>query len=121
MKQEYYLIDKSVLPEIFSKVIEAKKLLRTGQYKTINDATKAVMYKGIERACRSIIKRNVSVGYTNVCIADSFITVAAGEMLGLEELIEYGTLRKRICGELSLPQLMHRKELLRGIPVRRYI
>lgn len=42
MKQEYYLIDKSVLPEIFSKVIEAKKLLRTGQYKTINDATKAV-------------------------------------------------------------------------------
>ena len=41
MKQEYYLIDKSVLPEVFSKVIEAKKLLRTGQCKTVNDATKA--------------------------------------------------------------------------------
>ncbi len=42
MNQEYYLIDKSVLPEIFSKVIEAKKLLQTGQCKTINDATKKV-------------------------------------------------------------------------------
>ncbi len=42
MNQEYYLIDKSVLPEIFSKVIEAKKLLQTGQCKTVNDATKKV-------------------------------------------------------------------------------
>lgn len=42
MNQEYFLIDKSVLPEIFSKVIEAKKLLQTGQCKTVNDATKAV-------------------------------------------------------------------------------
>ena len=42
MNQEYYLIDKSVLPEVFSKVIEAKKLLQTGQCKTVNDATKKV-------------------------------------------------------------------------------
>ncbi len=42
MKQEYYLIDKSVLPEIFSKVVEAKRLLQTGQCKTVNDATKKV-------------------------------------------------------------------------------
>lgn len=42
MKQEYYLIDKSVLPEIFSKVIEAKRLLQTGQCKTVNEATKKV-------------------------------------------------------------------------------
>lgn len=42
MKQEFYLIEKSVLPDVFSKVIEAKKLLRTGQCKTINDATKTV-------------------------------------------------------------------------------
>ena len=69
-------------------------ILKAGE--CLNDATKAVMYKGIERACRSIIKRNVSVGYTNVCIADSFITVAAGEMLGLEELIEYG--KKKLKG-----------------------
>lgn len=42
MKQEYYLIDKSVLPEIFSKVVEAKRLLQTGQCKTVNEATKRV-------------------------------------------------------------------------------
>lgn len=42
MKQEYYLIDKSVLPEIFSKVVEAKRLLQTGQCKTVNEATKKV-------------------------------------------------------------------------------
>jgi len=40
MKQEFYLIEKSVLPDVFSKVIEAKTLLRTGQCKTINDAAK---------------------------------------------------------------------------------
>lgn len=42
MNQEYYLIDKSVLPEVFSKVVEAKKLLQTGQCKTVNDATQKV-------------------------------------------------------------------------------
>lgn len=42
MSHEYFLIDKAVLPEIFSKVIEAKKLLQTGQCKTVNDATKKV-------------------------------------------------------------------------------
>ena len=40
MNQEYYLIDKSVLPEIFSKVIETKRLLKTGQCKTVYEATK---------------------------------------------------------------------------------
>ncbi|MBQ7096010.1 MAG: ACT domain-containing protein [Clostridia bacterium] len=42
LQKEYYLIDKSVLPEIFSKVIEAKRLLQTGQCKTVNDAAKTV-------------------------------------------------------------------------------
>ncbi len=40
MSQEFYLIDKSVLPEIFSKVIEAKRLLQTGECKTVNEAAK---------------------------------------------------------------------------------
>ncbi len=40
MSQEYYLIDKNVLPEIFSKVIEAKRLLKTGQCKTVHEAAK---------------------------------------------------------------------------------
>ena len=30
-KPKYYLVEASVLPEIFAKVIEAKELLETGQ------------------------------------------------------------------------------------------
>lgn len=58
MSQEYYLIDKNVLPEVFSKVIEAKKLLQTGQCKTINDATKTV---GISRSVFYKYKDSVHV------------------------------------------------------------
>lgn len=36
----YFLVDKSILPEVFSKVIEAKKLLGTGRIKTVNDAVR---------------------------------------------------------------------------------
>ena len=69
-------------------------LLKAGEY--LNEETKTIMYGCIERACRCIIKRNVSVGYTNVCISDSFVTVAAGEILGLEELVAYG--REKLKG-----------------------
>lgn len=43
----YYLIDGGVLPEVYVKVVEAKKLLRLGKVKTINDAVIAV---GISRS-----------------------------------------------------------------------
>lgn len=38
----YFLVDSTVLPEVFSKVIEVKKLLSTGKQKTVNDAVKEV-------------------------------------------------------------------------------
>ena len=34
-KPKYYLVEASVLPEIFAKVIEAKELLETGQVRTV--------------------------------------------------------------------------------------
>ena len=37
-KPKYYLVEASVLPEIFAKVIEAKELLETGQVRTVADA-----------------------------------------------------------------------------------
>ena len=43
-KPKYYLVEASVLPEIFAKVIEAKELLETGQ---VNVAAQAV---GISRS-----------------------------------------------------------------------
>jgi chorismate mutase len=36
----YFLVDSSILPDVFSKVIEAKKLLTSGKSKTVNDAVK---------------------------------------------------------------------------------
>ena len=58
MKQEYYLIDKSVLPEVFSKVIETKKMLQTGKCKTVYEAVKNV---GISRSVFYKYKDSVHV------------------------------------------------------------
>ncbi len=38
----YFLVDSDVLPEVFTKVIEVKKILSTGKIKTINDAVREV-------------------------------------------------------------------------------
>jgi chorismate mutase len=43
----YFLVDASVLPEVFSKVIDVKKILSMGAVKTINEAVKEV---GISRS-----------------------------------------------------------------------
>ncbi|MBP5260879.1 MAG: ACT domain-containing protein [Clostridiales bacterium] len=39
-KAEYYLVDKSVLPEVFLKVMEVKRRLNTGESPSINNACK---------------------------------------------------------------------------------
>ncbi len=44
---KYYIVDASVLPEVFLKVAEAKRLLTTGQVSTVNEATKRT---GISRS-----------------------------------------------------------------------
>ncbi len=49
MKQEsvFFLVDSYILPEVFAKVIEVKKILSFGKIKTVNDAVKEV---GISRS-----------------------------------------------------------------------
>jgi chorismate mutase len=44
---EYFLVDSSVLPEIFSKVIKVKKIISKGIVKTVNEAASEV---GISRS-----------------------------------------------------------------------
>lgn len=44
---KYYIVDSAVLPEVFTKVIEVKELLVTGEARTINEATAKV---GISRS-----------------------------------------------------------------------
>lgn len=46
MSEQYYIVKKEVVPEIYSKVIEAKKLLRSGAARSINEAVEIV---GISR------------------------------------------------------------------------
>jgi chorismate mutase len=38
----YFLVDAQVLPDVFTKVIEVKKILGMGRIKTVNDAVKEV-------------------------------------------------------------------------------
>lgn len=44
---KYYIVDSSVLPDIFIKVMEAKRLLETGEAATINQA---VAQAGVSRS-----------------------------------------------------------------------
>ena len=39
---KYYIVEAKARPEIFRKVAEAKRLLETGEAKTVNSATQAV-------------------------------------------------------------------------------
>ena len=41
-KSTYLLADSAVLPEVFTKVIEAKKFLSSGKARTVNEAVAAV-------------------------------------------------------------------------------
>ncbi len=43
----YYIVEESALPEVFMKVVEAKRLLATGEAGTVNEATRIT---GISRS-----------------------------------------------------------------------
>lgn len=44
---KYYIVEESALPEVFMKVVEAKRLLSTGEAATVNEATRMT---GISRS-----------------------------------------------------------------------
>lgn len=44
---KYYIVEESALPEVFMKVVEAKRLLSTGGAATVNEATRIT---GISRS-----------------------------------------------------------------------
>ena len=54
---KYYLVEASILPEIFLKVMEAKELLQTGQSSTVADAVERV---GISRSAFYKYKDSIS-------------------------------------------------------------
>ena len=58
MKEKYFIVNKKVLPLVFEKVVEAKKLLYSKKCKTVNEATQLV---GISRSAFYKYKDDVSV------------------------------------------------------------
>lgn len=46
-QQEYYLVSKNAMPEVFLKVIEVKQRLNTGEFTSVNEAVRNV---GISRS-----------------------------------------------------------------------
>lgn len=67
-------------------------IYESGQH--ISEQMREKMLLSISRACECIMRRNVSVGYTNVCITDCFVTLAAAELIGDARFLEYG--RKKL-------------------------
>lgn len=58
MDEKYYIINKNVLPSVFEKVVYVKRLLYTGECKTVNEATRRA---GISRSAFYKYKDCVSV------------------------------------------------------------
>ncbi len=56
------------------------------------------MKESIGHCAKSIIRRNVSMRYTNIAVQGSFVTLAAGELLGDAEVQQYSRERMvRLC------------------------
>lgn len=58
--------------------------------------------EAIGHAARSVMRRNVRMSYTNIAIQGTFVTLAASELLGDEELGAYARERMvRLCREID--------------------
>jgi hypothetical protein len=56
----------------------------------------------IHHAARSVIRRNVAMSYTNIAVKGTFVTKAAGELLGDREIEAYADDRlKRLAAEID--------------------
>ncbi len=53
------------------------------------------VHDAILHAARSIMKRNVGPSYTNIALMGAYVTLVAGERLGVRELADYGEQRLR--------------------------
>ena len=92
MKKEstYLLVDASVLPDVFTKVIEVKKILSKGVVKTVNDAVKEV---GISRSAYYKYKDSVF----------PFYETSRGNVITLLFVVEdFSGILSRIINEIAL-------------------
>ena len=73
------LVDSSVLPEVFLRVVEAKRMLAVGQVRSLSEAAKAA---GISRS--ALYKYKDCVFVHNEALDDKVITLSARMPLPLE-------------------------------------
>lgn len=60
------------------------------------------VFRCIERCCRSIIRRDVRITYTNIAVMDAVVTIFAGELLKNSEFLQYGREKiRRIWQDIS--------------------
>lgn len=68
----------------------------------LDGALRARIREAIRHAAASIRRRNVSMSYTNIAIKGTFVTLAAAQLLGDEDLGDYARDRmKRLCAEID--------------------
>jgi hypothetical protein len=63
----------------------------------LSEGIRDEMRTSLGHAARSIVRRNVGPGYTNIAIMGGGVTAAAGEILGDAELLSYGRNRLAQC------------------------
>lgn len=86
----FLLVDSSVLPEVFSKVLDVKKILSKGTVKTVNDAAKEV---GISR----------SAYYKYKDFVFPFYETSRGKIITLYFVLEdFSGILSRIISEIAL-------------------
>lgn len=61
----------------------------------LDDDLREALKDSILHACRSIKKRNVGPGYTNIAIMGTYVTLISGEQFDLDEFRDYGKQRLR--------------------------
>lgn len=56
----------------------------------LSDQVRETTRAALGHAARSIIRRNVAMSYTNIAAKGTFVTLAAGQILGDTEIFDYG-------------------------------
>lgn len=80
MSQNYLIVNQDVLPEIFSKVIEAKKLLNSGDFKHVSEVVNEV---GLSRSAFYKYKDHVFVADKTAQIRKTLISFNLTDKKGL--------------------------------------
>lgn len=100
MLDNYLIVSKEVLPEVFGKVMKVKKMMEHGDYKQVSEACKVI---GISRSAYYKYKDHVFETNTNSAERKAVISFILSHQKGiLSEVINFLTNNK--CNILTINQ-----------------